>query len=93
MLWVLTVKYMVDVNGSSVGIIIPSRSLRQGDPMFPYLFLFCIDGLFQEFSIEVNNGTISGYKISSNAPQETHLLFADDSLLFFLKLMGMKLGP
>lgn len=37
--------YQVLVNGRSREVIIPSKGLRQGDPMSPYMFLLCAEGL------------------------------------------------
>lgn len=83
MLCVTTVSYMINFNGITVGPIVPSRGLRQGDSLSPYLFLFCVEGLSESISRAAEEGHISGCQIASNAPRVTHLLFVDDSFLFF----------
>lgn len=83
MLCVTTVQYQVCFNGRSVGPISPKRGLRQGDPISPYLFLLCVEGLSKSLSEAANNEEIHGCKISSGALEITHLLFADYSFLFF----------
>src|SRR5438132_14093753 len=80
---VTTVRYCVRFNGVLSEPFSPTRGLRQGDPLSPYLFLFIADGLsniLQKFSME---GRIQPIKVCRRAPGVSHLLFGDDSLLFF----------
>ncbi|WJX95854.1 hypothetical protein P8452_77123 [Trifolium repens] len=78
-----SVDYSVIVNGSTVGPIIPGRGLRQGDPLSPYLFIICAEGLSTLIRQVDARGDIHGAKICRNAPIISHLLFADDCFLFF----------
>lgn len=83
MLCVTTIKYSVCVNGDQVGPVYPKRGLSQGDPLSPYLFMLCVDGLSRSLKKAEKDNLIHGCKVSRAAPSVTHLLFADDSFLFF----------
>ena len=48
----------------------------------PYLFFFCTEGLHGLITKAANEGDIRGVSICKNGPKLTHLLFADDSLVF-----------
>lgn len=62
------------------------RGLRQGDPLPPYLFLFIADGLSKLINRRVQLNMLQELRICRGAPGVSHLLFADDTLLF---LKGM----
>jgi hypothetical protein len=85
--WVMacvrSVTYSVRLNGVLLQKFVPSRGLRQGDPLSPYLFLFVADGLSRLIQRGVDMGQINELKICCNSPGISHLLFTDDSILFF----------
>ena len=79
---VRTVTYSILINGEPQGMIHPTREIRQGDPLFPFLFLLCTEGLHGLIQQVAMLGEIKGYSLCRQGPKLTHLLFADDSLLF-----------
>ena len=81
---VSTVQYSLLVNGSPSKPFHPSRGLRKGDPISPYLFLFCANILSLTLTREENQKNLKGVKIGRNGFSFTHILCADDdSFLFF----------
>lgn len=79
---VQSVSYAVKINNVPKGLIWPERGLRQGDPISPYLFLLCAQGLSELLSFAQTRKRIRGIKIANESPEISHLLFANDSLLF-----------
>ena len=78
---VSSVSYRVRFNNTETDEFFPTRGLRQGDPLSPYLFLLCSEGLSSMLAFEEEVGGIEGIKVCRNAPSISHLLFADDSLI------------
>jgi hypothetical protein len=77
-----SVSYQVLINGQPSKIFSPERGLRQGDPLSPYLFILCANVLSVMLKKEAHLNDLHGIQVVRNAPKITHLLFADDSLLF-----------
>ncbi|KAI5311397.1 hypothetical protein L3X38_000059, partial [Prunus dulcis] len=80
--FVTTVSYSIMVNGTPTGFIQPQQGLRQGDPLSPYLFLICTEGMTALIQHFAWSGLLHGIKVSSSSLPLSHLLFADDSILF-----------
>ena len=80
---VTTVQYHITVNGDLVGPITHERGLRQGDPLSPYLFIICVEGLSVLIRQAEARGELHGCHISRGAPSISHLLFTDDRFFFF----------
>lgn len=74
-------EFSIIINGDKKGKFKSGRGLRQGDPLSPYLFLLVAEGLSHLIQKENRAGNISGFSCS-NGPVISHLLFADDSLIF-----------
>ncbi|KAL5572390.1 hypothetical protein UlMin_021987 [Ulmus minor] len=89
---VTSVHYSLLINGEKVGYIRPSRGLRQGDPLSPYLFLLCAEGLSSLIHTFERTGQLQGMRCGTNGPTISHLFFADDSLLFDIGRMVSIMG-
>lgn len=79
---VSTVEYNIIHGEFEIGPIIPTRGLRQGDPLSPYLFVICAEGLAALIKCFEARKWVQGIKICKRAPVISHMLFADDTYLF-----------
>ena len=85
--WVMecisTMSYSVLINGSLEGKIYPSRGIRQGDPLSPYIFIICIEFLGRELVKQVENPKNHiGIPTHLSGPKIPFLMFADDCIIF-----------
>ena len=74
--------YSVLINGEPRGFINPSRRIKQGDPLSPYLFLLCAEGLSSLLRKAVESKQLHEILSCTNGVCISHLLFADDSFIF-----------
>lgn len=79
---VQTVSYSFLHDGCEFGNIQPKRGIRQGDPISPYLYILCAEGLSAVIRRNEEVGLVHGISIARGAPPISHLLFADDCYVF-----------
>jgi len=80
---ITTVSYSLLINDESTGLITPTRGIRQGDPLSPYIFILCMEALSSALLREATLPKSGlGIKLSAGLDRIPCLLFADDCLLF-----------
>ena len=77
-----SVSFKVLVNEGKLNQFKPSKGLRQGDPLMPYLFILGQEVLSRLLNRELSSGNICGAKASANGFALTHVMYTDDIMLF-----------
>lgn len=76
-----TTSFSVLVNGEPAEPFSPTRGIRQGCPLSPYLFVLAINELSLRLNQEMQASNISGISLGPGCPPIHSLLFADDLIL------------
>ena len=87
------VSFSILVNGEPMGHIVPSRGLRQGDPLSPYLFLLCSEGLNGLIQNAVNDRKIQGFSLCRGGPIISPYFLQMISFYLSCKNKGVKNYP
>ena len=79
---VCSVSYSIRIDGKPCDHITPTQGLCLGNPLSPYLFFICAEGLFALLTKFVEDGLLKGVEACLRGPTISHLFFAYDSLIF-----------
>eukprot|EP00253_Pinus_taeda_P009477 PITA_09477 len=83
--WILALikssSFSILVNGSPLETFTPSRGIRQGDPLSPFLFVILMEGLSRLKHKAKEEGSIRGLHPLHSSPATTHQQLVDDTLL------------
>jgi hypothetical protein len=64
-----SITYSILINGQPGGKIFPTRGIKQGDPLSPYLFILCVEALSGLLLQAERSGYISGVPTSKHGPR------------------------
>ena len=70
------------VNGRALKPFYPSRGICQGNPLFSYLFILCMEVLGALIEEKCKAKFWNSIKASQDGPDFSHIFFADDLMLF-----------
>lgn len=68
--------------GKQLDWVKPTRGIRQGDALSPYIFVLCMERLGHLIHDMVDAGKWKGVKTSRYGPNLSYLFFTDDLVLF-----------
>jgi len=69
------------INGVPSKPFSPSRGIRQGDPLSPFLFIIMTEGLSRSIHAALENNLLTGFPLHDISPPLSHSQFVDDTLL------------
>jgi hypothetical protein len=80
-----TARFSVLINGAPCGYFGSSRGVRQSDPLSPFFFDLVMEAFSRMIGAIISRGLITGFSVGTSEQTRvvvSHLLFADDTLVF-----------
>lgn len=78
----------VSWNGEVTETFVPTRGVRQGNLLSPYIFVLCIERLAHKINQAVIDRKWKLIKIARDCPELSHLFVVDDMILFIEAFIG-----
>jgi hypothetical protein len=73
--------FSILVNGVPSQPFSPSRGIRLGDPLSPFLFIIMVEGMGRYIKASIQNGFLQGLHLHGLQPIASHSQFVDDTML------------
>lgn len=74
--------FSVLVNGSPASFFPSFRGVKQGDPLFPFLFILVVNVLSQGLDNLAQDCIMDSYSLSRGCLPVSHLSYVDDIIIF-----------
>jgi len=73
--------FSILINGSPSKCFTPSRGIRQGDPLSPFIFVLAAEGLGRLIKLRIQEKRLKGLTLHRGSETQSHQQFVDDTML------------
>lgn len=73
--------FSILINGTPSKCFMPTRGIRQGDPLSPFIFVLAAEGLGRLIKQKIQTGRLRGLNLHRGSDTQSHQQFVDDTML------------